>query len=78
MFFVTNQNLETAGTSTRSSITLIENIWLFPHRYMLNSLNSKTISPIKATLYALPVKFCHLWKIRAPLHQVEGSIKLIS
>ena len=40
--------------------------------YMLNSLTSKTISPVKATLWALPVKFCHLWKIRAPLHQVEG------
>ena len=39
---------------------------------MLNSLTSKTISPVKATLWALPVKFCHLWKIRAPLHQVEG------
>ena len=28
--------------------------------------------PISAELWGVPVKFEHLWKIRSPLHQVEG------
>ena len=40
--------------------------------YMLKSFTSKTISPFKATVWCLPVQFQHLWKIRAPLNEVEG------
>ena len=40
--------------------------------YMLKSLTSKTISPLKATVWALPVQFKDLWKIRSPLNEVEG------
>ena len=28
--------------------------------------------PLSAELWALPVRFEHLWKIRSPLHSVEG------
>ena len=30
------------------------------------------VMPRSAELWALPVKFEHLWKIRSPLHAVEG------
>lgn len=42
--------------------------------YCLNSVVTKAIiiMPIKAVLYAIPVHYQDLWKIRAPLHQVQG------
>nr|CAD7567888.1 unnamed protein product [Timema californicum] len=34
--------------------------------------NNVVLMPRGATLWAMPVEFEHLWKIRAPLHLVEG------
>ena len=30
------------------------------------------LSPCRASLWILPLYFTHLWKIRAPLHHIEG------
>ena len=43
--------------------------------YMLKSVKRSVdilTMPIKATIWACPVTFSHLWKIRAPLNIVEG------
>ena len=45
--------------------------------YQANELSqcvssSATILPQGATVWAMAVQFDHLWKIRAPLHSVEG------
>ncbi len=41
--------------------------------YMLKSFEATTtFMPKKAVLWTCPVTFDHLWKIRAPLNQVEG------
>jgi len=43
--------------------------------FCLDKMNKKKtlkVMPISAALFAMPVEFDHLWKIRAPVGNVEG------
>ncbi len=46
--------------------------WYIANRLFSNDEGQPKLMPFKAEIWAMPVFYKDLWKIRAPLHEVEG------